>query len=122
VKPDATNDNGNQQQLEQPKPPEQPQTEKKNEKPKRKLRKLIIHHRFEGGPLTKFKQQFKKIWQTHFCYDKSKLNDIHLIIGTTSNPSLERLLVKKKPSRVLLRNMNDINETKNNIHSEAINK
>jgi hypothetical protein len=119
---ESTNDHGNKHQVEQPpqlvqpQTTEQPRTETNKAKVNRKQRKLIIHHRFEAGPLTKFNQQFKKIWQKHFCYQDSKVNNVRLIIGTISNPSLERLLVQKKPSSDLLRNMNHINETTNNTN------
>ena len=76
-----------------------------------KQKELIIHYRFEKGPLSRFNREFRKLWEKHFCYQNSPLNNIRLILGTRSNPSLERLLVKKKPSRTLLTRMDTTNET-----------
>ncbi|CAF4185657.1 unnamed protein product, partial [Rotaria sp. Silwood2] len=73
-------------------------------KPKKQI-ELIIHYRYESGPLKKFSREFRKLWEKHFCYENSSLNNIRLILSTRSNKTLETLLVNKKPRRTLLRNI-----------------
>jgi len=65
----------------------------------------IVHYRFETGPLLKFNHEFRKFWKKHFCYQESSLNNVRVILGTRTNQSLERLLVKKKPAKELLTKM-----------------
>ncbi|CAF5057596.1 unnamed protein product, partial [Rotaria sp. Silwood1] len=106
--------NENQQNQSKPQQQQQPQTEKPNEKVPIKQKQLILHYRYESGPLSKFNGEFRKLWEKHFCYEKSPLNSVRLILGTRSNPSLDRLLVKKKPASSLLRQLDKINESGNN--------
>ncbi|CAF3249045.1 unnamed protein product, partial [Rotaria sp. Silwood2] len=80
-------------------------------KPKKQI-ELIIHYRYESGPLKKFSRELRKLWEKHFCYENSSLNNIRLILGTRINKTLENLLDKKKPPRTLLRNIDsNINRT-----------
>ena len=105
----SSNEKNEPQQQQQ----QQSKTEKKANVTKKVIKKkeLIIHYRFEKGPLSTFNRKFRKLWEKHFCYEHSPLNHIRLILGTRSNPSLERLLIKKKPSRTLLTRMNSTIET-----------
>ena len=103
----STASNGKQEQ-------QQAQTEKIDKKVTIKQKELIIHYRFESGPLSKFSGEFRKLWGKNSCYEKSSLNSVRVILGTRSNLSLERLLVKKKPTCVLLRHRDETSETQNN--------
>ncbi|CAF4079492.1 unnamed protein product [Rotaria sp. Silwood2] len=89
-------------------------TEEKPEKAIKKSikqKKLILHYRYEKGPLSSFNREFRKLWEKHFCYKNSKINNVRLILGIRINPSLDRLLIKKKPSRTLLTRMDTITST-----------
>ncbi|CAF1327159.1 unnamed protein product, partial [Rotaria magnacalcarata] len=71
-------------------------------KPEKKERQLIIHCIYESGPLKTFNRDFRTIWRKHFCYANSTLSNVHVILGTRTNKTLDQLLVEKKPSRTLL--------------------
>jgi hypothetical protein len=58
--------------------------------------------------------------EEHFYYGKSSLNSVRLILGTRSNPSLDRLLAKKKPASSLLRQSDKISETAHNPKPTAM--
>jgi hypothetical protein len=66
---------------------------------------LILPHTFESGPLLDFKRQFRQLWAKFYVYQGSPMNDVRVMITTLSNPSLNDLLVHKKPSRSLLTKM-----------------
>jgi hypothetical protein len=66
---------------------------------------LIISYTFESGPLLNFKRKFRQLWTKFYVYQGSSMNDVRLMITTLSNPSLNDLLVQKKPSRSLLTKM-----------------
>ena len=105
---DQSSEQQQQQQQQQQQALEEVQENKQNEtiinKPKQQ-KKLIIHYRFESGPLKQLNREFRKLWEKHFCYENSSLNNIRLILAARTNQTLDNLLVKKKPSRVLLRQM-----------------
>jgi hypothetical protein len=119
---ESTESKRNENQQNQPKQQQQqePNTEKLNGKVTIKQKQLILHCRFESGPLSKFNREFRKLWEKHFCYEKSSLNLVRLILGTRSNPSLDRLLVTKKPASSLLRQVDKISETRNNPKPTAV--
>ena len=71
-----------------------------------KQMQLILHYRYESGPLKTFSREFRKLWKAHLCYENSSLNNVRLILGTRTNKTLEHLLVNKKPCRTLLKNTN----------------
>ena len=121
---ESTKSNEDQDQFEQSKQQQQPSsdTKKMNEKVTVKQKRLIIHYRFESGPLIKFNRHFRNLWRTHFCYETSPLNNVRLILGTRSNPSLERLLVKKKPSSTLLKQMDTISPSRKPTKATATGK
>lgn len=66
---------------------------------------IIVHHTFESGPLLNFKQQYRRLWNQSYVSTGSRIGKPRLIIGTSSNPSLQSLLVSKKPSREMLTKM-----------------
>ena len=66
---------------------------------------LMLPHTFESGPLLEFKHEFRKLWAKHYVYKGSLMKDVRLMITALSNPSLNDLLVHKKPSRSLLTKM-----------------
>ena len=117
----STKSNGKQEQQQQQQHQQpQVQTEKMDKTVILKPKKLIIHCLFESGPLSKFNREFRKLWEKHFCYEKSPLNSVRLILGTRSNLSLDRLLVKKKPHHALLRQKDDTNEITNSTNPTAL--
>ncbi|CAF1956582.1 unnamed protein product [Rotaria magnacalcarata] len=92
---------------EQQQPQQQQSNKKKTDqkdtgKPVKKERQLIIHCTYESGPLKTFNRDFRTIWKKHFCYTNSTLSNVHVILGTRTNKTLDQLLVEKKPSRTLL--------------------
>jgi hypothetical protein len=66
---------------------------------------LILPHTLESGPLLDFKRKFRQLWAQFYVYQGSPMNDVRVMITTLSNPSLNDLLVYKKPSRSLLAKM-----------------
>ncbi|CAF0985688.1 unnamed protein product [Rotaria sordida] len=81
---------------------QQKNTYKKDKQNKEK--ELVIHYRYESGPLNNFSREFKQLWKKHFYYENSKVPDVRLILGPRINKTLEDLLVHKKPPYNLLRN------------------
>ena len=69
---------------------------------------LIVPHIFESGPVMNFKREFRKLWTKYYVYQGSIMNDVRLMLTTLSNPSLNDLLVHKKPSRSLLTKMESL--------------
>ena len=68
----------------------------------------MLPHTFESGPLMEFKREFRKLWAKYYVYKGSVVKDVRLMITTLSNPSLNDLLVRKKPSRSLLTKMESL--------------
>jgi hypothetical protein len=66
---------------------------------------LLLPHTYGSGPLLDFKREFRKLWVKSYAYQGSIMKDVRLVITTLSNPSLNDLLVQKKPSRSLLAKM-----------------
>ena len=66
---------------------------------------ISIHFTFESGPMLKFKQELRYLWQKYYIYKGSPMNNVHLQVVTRSNKSLCQLLVKKKPPKRMLVNM-----------------
>jgi hypothetical protein len=65
----------------------------------------MLPHTFESGPLLNFKREFRQLWTKFYVYKGSVMKDVRLAITSLSNPSLNDLLVHKKPSRSLLTKM-----------------
>ena len=63
---------------------------------------LIVPYTYESGPITNFKNEFRKLWTKFYAYKTSVVKNVRLMITTFSNPSLNDLLVRKKPPRSLL--------------------
>ena len=68
-------------------------------------RVLMLPHTYESGPLLDFKREFRKLWAKSYAYKGSIMKGVRLVMTTLSNPSLNDLLVQKKPSRSLLAKM-----------------
>jgi hypothetical protein len=66
---------------------------------------LFIPHTFESGPLLNFNREFRELWAKSYVYPGSPMKDVRLMMTTLNNPSLNDLLVHKKPSRLLLTKM-----------------
>ena len=64
--------------------------------------RLIFHSRFESGPLKQYRRQLRRSWDKYYGKVHPRLKDVHLTVGSRTNPPLEYRLVKKKPSRTLL--------------------
>jgi hypothetical protein len=61
---ESTKSKGHENQQNQPKQQQQQlQTEKPNEKVPIKQKQLILHYRFQSGPLSKFNGEFRKLWK-----------------------------------------------------------
>lgn len=63
---------------------------------------LMVPYTFESGPMMHFRHAFRKLWHKYYVYKGSVMSDVHLMLTTRSNPSLNDLLVRKKPPRSLL--------------------
>ncbi|CAF4638882.1 unnamed protein product [Rotaria sp. Silwood2] len=96
------------QQEQQQQPSKNQIDQKDTRKSEQKERQLIIHYTYESGPLKAFNRDFRTIWNKHFCYANSALNNVRVILGTRANKTLDHLLVKKKPSRTILMLKDDI--------------
>ena len=66
---------------------------------------LMVPYTFESGAMMHFRYAFRKLWRKYYIYKGSVINDVHLMLTTLTNPSLNHLLVRKKPSRSLLNKM-----------------
>lgn len=66
--------------------------------------KLILHYRFENGPLMHYRRQLRSLWDKYYGKVHPRLKDVRLIVGSRTNPPLEYRLVKKKPARTFLVN------------------
>ena len=66
---------------------------------------LIIPHTFESGPSMDFKRDFRQLWTKYYGYTGSAMKDVHLLLTSLSNASLNDTLVHKKPSRSLLKKL-----------------
>lgn len=66
---------------------------------------LLVPFTFERGPNHSFRHEFRKLWKRFYIYQGSVMNDVRLMITYLTNPSLNDLLVRKKPRRSLLKKM-----------------
>ena len=66
--------------------------------------KLIVHYHFENGPIAQYQQEFRRLWQSYYVHDQSRVKVIQLIVGTGTDTALEHCLVKKEPARGFLGN------------------
>ena len=63
---------------------------------------MRLSHTFERGPLLHFKQEFRRLWKKYYVYRGSSMKDVYPVFTSLTNPSLNDLLVKKKPARSTL--------------------
>lgn len=73
------------------------------------LRRIRTFVTFESGFTLFFKRRLLELWKQHYHYPGSPLNRVTLLLAMRSNPSLNKLLVKKKPPRERLRRQNPSN-------------
>ena len=45
--------------------------------------KLIVHYHFESGPTAHYRQEFRRLWQSYYVHDQSRVKDVRLIVGTS---------------------------------------
>ncbi|CAF1539966.1 unnamed protein product, partial [Adineta ricciae] len=83
------------------------QTEQRREQWNSK--EIRVHYIYSSGPMSEFKQRLKQLWKNHYVYPGSPLNNVALKIGTRSNKSLQHLLVKNKPLKSMLIDINTTN-------------
>ena len=76
---------------------EQQQQQKKRKIWNKKL--LIVRYTYESGPLLNLKQEFRQLWTKSHVYSGSIMKNVRAIMTAASNPSLDDLLVRKKPPR-----------------------
>ena len=67
-----------------------------------KKNQIIIHHTFESGPLLNFKHRYSQLWDKSYVSTGTRAGKPRLIVGTTNNPCLQSLFVRKKPPRQML--------------------
>ena len=63
---------------------------------------IQVYYTFESGPMLAFKRELRRLWDKHYIHQSSSMNNVRLKIGTSSNKSLNHLLVKKKPTKAML--------------------
>ena len=70
-----------------------------------------VYFTFESGPMLDFKRRLRHLWKKYYIYPGSPMNSVTLKINTRTNKSLYQLLVKKKPSKSMLTNVDTANVT-----------
>ena len=65
---------------------------------------------FEIGPRTRFPYEFLSWWRKHYQYPGCQVKGVKIRLGPRTNRSLEKLLIRKKPSRNLLTRMEPIHK------------
>ena len=60
---------------------------------------MRVSHTFERGPLLDFKREFRCLWKKYYVYKGSTMKEVYPVFTSLTNPSLNDLLVKKKPAR-----------------------
>lgn len=66
---------------------------------------IYLHYTFENGPLLKFNKEFRSIWEKYYVYPGSRFKNTRLILSPILNRTLQSLLIHKKPSKILLTQM-----------------
>ncbi len=79
----------------------------------------MLPHTSERDPLLYFKREFRQLWTEFYVYKGSVMKDVRLVITTHINPSLDGLLVDKKPSPSLLAKM-EISLLSENVHEQEL--
>lgn len=70
------------------------------------LRRIKSSVTFENGFTLLFKRRLLELWKHHYHYPGSPLHRVTLLFVMHSNPSLNKLLVRKKPKREQLKHQN----------------
>lgn len=65
---------------------------------------ILVQYTFESGPMMNFTDGLRQLWNEHYINKDPIKQTIRLRLGTRSNKNLCQLLVKKKPSKSMLRN------------------
>ena len=69
-------------------------------------KQITVNFTFENGPMLKFQKELRRLWKQHYIYQGSPLNAVSLNIRPRTNKSLCQLLIKKKPAKQILQNIN----------------
>ena len=77
----------------------------------RNKKEIHVYSIFESGPMLQFKGELHRLWKKYYNYAGSPMNNVTLKINTRSNKSLNQLLVKKKPPKSMLINVDSSNIT-----------
>ncbi|CAF4074683.1 unnamed protein product [Adineta steineri] len=67
---------------------------------------IRVHFNYSSGPMSDFSQKLRQLWKKYYVYPGSLMNNVTLKIGSRTNKSLQHLLVKKKPPKSMLINVN----------------
>ncbi|CAF4063443.1 unnamed protein product [Adineta steineri] len=67
---------------------------------------IRVHFNYSSGPMSDFSQKLRQLWKKYYVYPGSLMNNVTLKIGPRTNKSLQHLLVKKKPPKSMLINVN----------------
>ena len=70
---------------------------------------IRVHFHYESSPMLNFKSQLRRLWTKYYIYAGSPMNNVKLTIATQINKPLSRLLIKNKPPKSVLNNMNSAN-------------
>ncbi len=79
--------------------------EKQQQQPTSAPKEIRVYFTFESGPMLNFKRELKNLWDKHYTDNNPLKHDVRLKIGTRSNKNLNQLLVKKKPPKAMLMNI-----------------
>jgi len=69
-------------------------------------KEIRVHYTFESGSMLDFKNKLRYLWKKYYIYPGSPMNNVTLKISTGTNKTLQQLLIKKKPPKSMLINMN----------------
>ncbi|CAF3918662.1 unnamed protein product [Adineta steineri] len=73
---------------------------------KRNKKEIRVHFNYSSGPMLDFPQKLRQLWNKYYVYPGSLMNNVILNISPRTNKSLQHLLVKKKPPKSMLINVN----------------
>ncbi|CAF1495644.1 unnamed protein product, partial [Adineta steineri] len=69
-------------------------------------KEIRVHFNYSSGPMSDFPQKLRQLWKKYYIYPGSRMNNVTLKISSRTNKSLQHLLVKKKPPKSMLINVN----------------
>ncbi|CAF4027856.1 unnamed protein product [Adineta steineri] len=73
---------------------------------KRNKKEIRVHFNYSSGPMLDFPHKLRQLWNKYYVYPGSLMNNVILNISPRTNKSLQHLLVKKKPPKSMLINVN----------------